>query len=595
MAEPDLKSNPICVDSGILPNNTQQKQNRQPISLPTCLLVAVVIISIVASACILLISNNRTMVAGSMHIGPAVLLAIFSSAFNTSLGFLLSAGLAITWWRAVQHGTSLTRLQHIWDAGLPRSFRLSSILGTLLNRTVLVTSVVAIAKFANNPLLQRSISLVSQDEIINILANLTIAQDIPDWWFGVANYSDWNTGGTLNVNFLSALQSWKQNKTMSTKDHGGFWCDGTCDGLVPGIGFAVLCDPPTLSTMDMLSTANQGAIGFSVQYQNEVDKQANISMFHVTSRFISNITDPCIATITSQRCSVQLATVLHPIRIQNSSITISNHKPRKIVATSNTSAADLLDHGYGPAGPLWGLMTFGTSELSANGTITVGSGSFIVHDNTDILGRFEVLDPEMYSEYSRDNCALQWTDPMPYILESMDEFFFRVALAAGRGSSVSGISNTSVAAVTPQTFQMQDRKITLKYHTSKVFAILALVVMFTGLVAALGLLYGFWELQREVTLSPLEVAWAFRSPIFTATTGENLGITQILKAVEKTRVVSEKGLIFAVVDPEELPGHAEEQSEFIPTHSEHGGSPAPSFKSITKRGQPVVDVQESSK
>jgi hypothetical protein len=65
--------------------------------------------------------------------------------------------------------------------------------------------------------------------------------------------------------------------------------------------------------------------------------------------------------------------------------------------------------------------------------------------------------------------------------------------------------------------------------------------MLVGFLAALSLLWGWWELGRTVSLSPLETANAFAAPMLEY--GRSHEVVGILKEVGATQVRDEGGRI----------------------------------------------------
>ena len=65
----------------------------------------------------------------------------------------------------------------------------------------------------------------------------------------------------------------------------------------------------------------------------------------------------------------------------------------------------------------------------------------------------------------------------------------------------------------PQTIEAKQSTSTTFYHSDYRFLGIGLAVMATSLLAVWHILWGWWELDCSITLSPLEVAKAFRAPI----------------------------------------------------------------------------------
>lgn len=115
-----------------------------------------------------------------------------------------------------------------------------------------------------------------------------------------------------------------------------------------------------------------------------------------------------------------------------------------------------------------------------------------------------------------------------------------------------------------QTFSVQRTNQALIFYSNYRFLAAALVVMLLALLAVLFLLWGWWELGRHVSLSPLETAKAFGPPMM-QDAGSNSAVDGILKAIGPmgVRYDGEGGIIL-----QSLERRNEEESEEEVT--EHG-------------------------
>lgn len=95
-------------------------------------------------------------------------------------------------------------------------------------------------------------------------------------------------------------------------------------------------------------------------------------------------------------------------------------------------------------------------------------------------------------------CEDTWSDPMNDIIETARELAFRASLqyASETPTDTEDVQYTSI------TFD-------LIYVTDYSKLWVAVAVSFIGLVSALPVFWGWWQLGRKVSLSPLEVANAF--------------------------------------------------------------------------------------
>lgn len=78
-------------------------------------------------------------------------------------------------------------------------------------------------------------------------------------------------------------------------------------------------------------------------------------------------------------------------------------------------------------------------------------------------------------------------------------------------------------------------KMTTIYQSNYKLMAAAVVINFLGLVSILPVYYGWWELGRKTSLSPLETAKAFGAPLL-RDVDDNATAEQILKRVGQRRV-----------------------------------------------------------
>ena len=116
----------------------------------------------------------------------------------------------------------------------------------------------------------------------------------------------------------------------------------------------------------------------------------------------------------------------------------------------------------------------------------------------------------------------------------MYDFMFRASLQAS-------------TATDAQTFSVQRTNLALIFYSDYHFLAAALVVMLLALLAVLLLLWGWWELGRPVSLSPLEIVRAFGPPMMQAA-GSNSAVDGILEAIGPlgVRCDAESGIILQI-------------------------------------------------
>jgi hypothetical protein len=144
---------------------------------------------------------------------------------------------------------------------------------------------------------------------------------------------------------------------------------------------------------------------------------------------------------------------------------------------------------------------------------------------------------------------------MDFLLKSMDEFMFRSSLRAAKERS-----DELGPELTSQSLEFQQKKPVLRHKTNKTYASTACVLMLFGILAALSLLVGCWTVDHAGfgSISPITVAWAFRSPVLGDQSDDEHSIDEMLKRAGRIRVAKRRGQIFRVGESE---GDAGEMTE----------------------------------
>jgi hypothetical protein len=104
----------------------------------------------------------------------------------------------------------------------------------------------------------------------------------------------------------------------------------------------------------------------------------------------------------------------------------------------------------------------------------------------------------------------------------MHDFLFRASINASTDADL-------------QTFHVGRTSLSLVFQSNYGYLAAALVVMLLALLAALFQLWGWWELGRKVSLSPLELARAFGAPVMELE-NEAAAVGGILKRAGKYEV-----------------------------------------------------------
>jgi hypothetical protein len=452
----------------------------------------------VVSAIILVVSDKQRV--DTWKIQPNVLLALLSSASNTCLALALTVGVAVCWWRKALHGTTAATLHYIWERGMGVNFFSALFAGFDVNKVVAVTVLVAVAKFIGNALLQRATAVQAHDNIMLEKLKLDIVQTIPDGWMGIQEQDDWDQFITPS-NVINTKSKWWRNDTIVTLNQSGYFCDGTCEGIVTGAGVSYNCTS-VKKTVD-LSKDDSGTVLFATNSTMHESSTGNPILL-LTVLYISAIDDNCHAEEVVQQCWVMAAQSKYPLIIRNDTITFDQGKLLSMeIASIYNSPGDLLNTSRGTGlGPLKGLHSFLHDLFFSRATLR-----FRTSTNAwfyDGPGTLQDLFYEGHSKSPRsENCTLnwKWSSPVEYLLKASVEFMFLTSLDVG-----STLKDTQV-------FDVMRTQRWLVFHTDYSYLAGALVAILVPLVGVISLLWGWWELGRSVSLSPLETAKAFRAPL----------------------------------------------------------------------------------
>ncbi|KAK0641870.1 hypothetical protein B0T16DRAFT_461894 [Cercophora newfieldiana] len=476
------------------------------------------VICLSASAVVIGVSHDD--LVSSWGIQPAVLLAIFSASSNIVFNTALATGIAVRFWLCASRGAKLSQLHYIWDHGRVLGIG-SALRAGPPARTVAVFALLAnVMQFVGAPLLQRSSTQVLQYHQSTESLSINIAREIPSGWFGAKD-----ARGRL-TNFDRAypiIQQWWHNTSVSTSHQPGYTCPGgTCTGYVPGAGFTYNCWI-TSSPLQLATNKTDNSTVFLVRLQ--VAQNQTSPYLRLSSWYTTDITPDCVGTLYKETCDITTATVSYPITIQNNTVHLrredmnlttseTGRGPGPRVISPYPSPGDILTLNpnitaptSSGIGPLTALQSFATNRITDNATKTYlenanppysyYAGPFLL---ADIFHVTSPIDESKTDPLSR--CRLDFRSPTEYVLATLYDFTFRSAIILGNSTS------------STQTFETQRTVPMLVFRTDGRYLAAGLVVMVCGLVFVVMLMWGWWQLERPVTLSPLETASAMGAPIF---------------------------------------------------------------------------------
>lgn len=516
-------------------------RNRQRTPWPTLVLIVLMMICKTALAVIIVVSDGQPV--DSWRVSPAVLLALLSSLWSSSLAFVLTMSTTITWWRSASEGATLETLHCIWKRGLS-IWHLSALRSSaVVRRVVLVAWIVIISQVAHNSLLQRSTqtSLSQMSYVDNM--TLDVQTHIPDGWMGYI-YDNQTIVGSRNS--LDSIQDWWLNTTITTTslsaggNRSGSPCDGTCRGRVKGMGISYDCTS-TSRNLDLLAKHNGGEFIFSINTTMLYNSDSKTPFLELLVLYSSAVDGDCMATLNMRNCSIETAIVEYPVVIENSTVALDRSRlDPPVVVEKLPSQGDNISATIGQgAGPLQGINGFIFDTLTTNVSLIVSDNN-ARHTGRFIGDIFFQADESAYNQTILHTCGLQWRDPTLYVLDAMQDFLFRSSISSARNSTDD----------VHQTFSVDRTANVLTFRSDYGYLAAALALMSLALGCVILQLWGWWQLRHcVVSLSPVEVANSFgalatttqlnnrdSSPHFPAENKDISTVDDILHAVGKSTV-----------------------------------------------------------
>ncbi|KAH8660805.1 hypothetical protein BGZ60DRAFT_433653 [Tricladium varicosporioides] len=463
-----------------------------------------VILTIIATALIVIISNGQTV--KEWKVRPSVILAILSSFMGVVLSYLLSNGIAITWWHAAGKGTTVEHLHQMTNKAIlfqPYQWSIKLFADRSFTSVVLGTLVISITTFAVGPMVQQSTrtqSSILTTEGLQLKVNML--QKIPDGLAG--SVLSQQSGISATFDLTAAAVRWYRNDTINnTGSDSSYSCNGTCHGIVQTPGISVECSTST-QKIDLYSAAAANQSLFLLAFNLAQDTDGH-PLINFTSQYSSSVDSSCESTIVTDTCWVYAATTKQPITIEGSSIKLSPLNISDLNSTERTySQGDMpLARDGTSTGPLGGLMYLVNTYFKSYSSIAYINGVKSMETRGTATETFYI-----YSNLvnGTQGCHWTWRSPTVAVLNAMSETLFRLAM---NSNSVAGTKVQGNTTRVPQVFDVRKLNTELVFKSDYRWLVAALVVEGLALLVVLGLVWGRWRLKREVTLSPVETLQAF--------------------------------------------------------------------------------------
>lgn len=435
-------------------------------------------------------------------------------------------------------------------------------------------------------MLQQASTIVSKPQVTTLNVTASIAQEIPygytGGWFGDVPYGDPLQKFIMNTTFAQVVNSYITRENIPNPFSG---CSGECYGTVKAAGLASNCSrmevpwdnnstSPNFFNSSTVFSSNftwiQAAFGENATSSNPTPEIPYIeyNLSYVQGRHIKNKWngggvnedmnaqggDLCNGTMVIQTCQLRSATLNYPIALVNGTLSLRGN-------SSSYDVDHIQPYGVKPdvvLGQTW--EDFNPMSWSTlGGVVSAAQNMFISKaDQKDFDLTLSGNLGSQYADYGPDGqdyittqeaCAMNWRDPTPDIMNALNEIMFRTALLAKDYSKYTLLNYTTDRAWTsyyeawpitppqgdngvpvPQTLVMEQHANINIFQSHYSYLVGALGVMILGVLVVIPTFNGFWQLGRDISLNPLEIAKAFNPQILEGT-GSNASSKHLDKTV----------------------------------------------------------------
>lgn len=464
------------------------------------LALTVALLSLLSSMAILLGSNGRP--TSTWKYQPSVYLAIITAVTNTALALALSQALAVAWWRVASQDATYKTLHQQWALG--HSF-LGAIRSGRYAQPAFAASVASLILLVDGPLLQRASHVVSANIVDSVQLQALISPELPTGFSG--NMSDSGTyvgsnAGDVRTQWMNSVPITIDTRGVDSKSDSQsslMGCDGVCEATIQAPGLIVVEDATQSSTTPFTVNASQveGPNVFYVDLNSLSQPGLNASETMYLEVATAAIQD-CKGTLTDKLYTLAPAILQYAVTIRNQTYTFAQPAgTAKLSSLANNTqyvrnpGSDLYQATYGP---LYGDVEpwfFSNTSLELDAV------------NPNGLTPFTMLALNYTSE-PHSTCNVNFRDPTQDVLSRVNELFFRAGIMAASLPTTPSLIDHGLKV--NQTFTASRTRTLNVFQSDFRWFGGAVAVQLLMILAILPLLWGWWKLDRNVSMSPLETA-----------------------------------------------------------------------------------------
>jgi Protein of unknown function (DUF3176) len=554
--------------------------------------LCITLLSIVG--CIVVIVHSDGDEIHQWPISPSVWLALLAVSANSSLQYGRHQGVPIAWWRSALHGARLDELQR--NHRMAGSFVAAATAGRRTNILSLATLFGSLMTI-DGVLLQRA-STINQipTKWTDVELRGTVAPEIPYGYSGFSTQLEADANGVVHQfepqgyskEFIRIIQQYVTRTPINTTFSG---CQGNCyNAQIRAAGLSYKCTNHTMTWEDYTSNEDQNEFKvFDIEFQNiyrfkndtsftyqdrgTIDMQMKVTYLPEeysgegsTQMTHSSWSDILYPPMIIKTCNISSATVIYPINFRNNIASFNDStypSNSQLPVVSIQDAGDTLNtikaFNIDDSSSAW--MTLGGLTIAAR---FMYSGSARFTRGEDKLSK-NTLMPTIFQSGGRME-DYRWKDPTTSIFDFLNEIMFRIAVDApnldlnfrvnkatnvtvskqDKDSDKHSTLETYLLPLAPATPKFMPLNSTIQSSTTQAlngivfksryeYLAAAVSIMLLTIAIVIPIFNGFWEIGRDVSLNPIEVAKAFDAPLLKEA-GSNSTIGQLRQQVGDFKV-----------------------------------------------------------
>ena len=237
--------------------------------------------------------------------------------------------------------------------------------------------------------------------------------------------------------------------------------------------------------------------------------------------------------LTYHICTLQAGIVAYKVTLNGGTVSLLSNRsedefltPMQVLFIDHQNLADHDASTLRSPSTMGGYSTIGgfqyAGDVLFSSTATLNFGGAV--SSTVLDGS---LANQQLANISGSDFKVSFTDPMPVMLDALRDIAFRASVRAAKDNA----SLPDAAQEVP--FTGTDERTV--YVTDRRYLAAAAVISLVSVAAVAATLWGWWELGREVSASPLEIAKAFGAPLLDGM-GSNVSWDKIPKEVAREKI-----------------------------------------------------------